>query len=80
MSHADILSVGHHASIAKNANTPKRGSTMKHVRLRYGKAKRISRSKGKVTNKNPRITRWEYGNFTVYFEKHRVLHTVVHHR
>ena len=80
MTHADILKVGHHASVAKNAATPKRGNTMKNVRSRYGKAKRISRSKGKATAKHPRTTRWKYGKFTVYFEKHRVLHTVVHTR
>ena len=80
ITHADILSVGHHASIAKKANMPKHGNTMKSVTSRFGKAKRVSVSKGKVTTRNPRITRWEYGNFTVYFEKHLVLHTVVHLR
>ena len=80
ITHADIIQVGHHISVAKTIATPKRGSTMKNVLLRYGKAKRISRSKGKSTAKHPRITRWEYGKFTVYFEKYRVLHTVVHLR
>lgn len=80
MTHADVLKVGHHTTVAKNITTPKRGNTMKSVRSRYGKAKRISRSKGRATAKHPRITRWEYGKFTVYFEKYRVLHTVVHLR
>ena len=80
MTHADILKIGHHISVAKNAVTPKRGNTMKNVSSRYGKAKHISSSKGKVTAKHPRITRWEYSNFTVYFEKQHVLHTVVHTR
>ncbi|MCK5813705.1 MAG: hypothetical protein KAH03_05580 [Cocleimonas sp.] len=51
---------------------------MKKVLKHYGKAKRITRSKGRVSKKWPRITRWEYGRFTVYFEKHTVLHTVIH--
>ena len=78
MSQADVINIGHHANVAKSAHTPKRGSTMKQVRSRFGKAHRITRSTGKVTKHHPRITKWEYGKFTVYFEKYRVLHTVVH--
>jgi len=80
MTQASVLNVGNHASVAKSQVAPKRGSTMKNVLARLGKAKRVSRSQGKATAKHPRITRWEYGKFTVYFEKHRVLHTVVHSR
>ncbi len=65
-------------SIVKNSNIPQRGSSMKTVLRRYGKAKRITHSRGRVSKKWPRITRWEYGKFTVYFEKHTVLHTVIH--
>lgn len=67
-------------NIASHINSPKRGSSMKSVLLRFGKAKRISKSKGKSTSKRPRITRWDYGNFAVYFEKSKVIHTVVHNR
>ncbi|MCK5902922.1 MAG: hypothetical protein KAG28_07210 [Cocleimonas sp.] len=77
---ADILSIGTHARIAKQANMPKRGISMQSVRKHYGKARRIYRSKGKAHRKAPRITRWEYAKFTVYFERKHVLHTVVHLR
>jgi hypothetical protein len=77
MSQANTLSVSSYANTTSNLNIPKRGSSMKSVKKHYGKAKRITRSKGRVTKKWPRITRWEYGKFTVYFEKHIVLHVVV---
>jgi hypothetical protein len=79
MSQANTLAVSSYAKTTpQNINIPKRFSTMKSVLKRYGKAKRVTRSRGRPTKKWPRITRWEYGKFTVYFEKHIVLHTVVH--
>ncbi|MCK5897393.1 MAG: hypothetical protein KAG20_11335 [Cocleimonas sp.] len=78
MTQAKVTSSHHHASTAKVTNIPQRGSNMKKVLHHYGKAKRITRSRGRVTKKWPRITRWEYGKFTVYFEKRIVLHTVIH--
>ena len=77
MSQAKSLSVSSYANTTQNINIPKRFSTMKSVLKRYGKAKRVTRSRGRPTKKWPRITRWEYGKFTVYFEKHIVLHVVV---
>ena len=77
---AEITGIGKHTNIVKNINTPQRGSTMKSVLKRYGQAHRTSSSTGQVTSKKPRITRWEYPGFTVYFEKRHVLHTVVHPR
>ncbi|HFC91546.1 MAG TPA: hypothetical protein ENJ51_01900 [Leucothrix mucor] len=78
MSQAKPLSVSSNANTTtQNINIPKRFSTMKSVLKHYGKAKRVTRSRGRPTKKWPRITRWEYGRFTVYFEKHIVLHTVM---
>ena len=78
MSQAKPLSVNSNANTTtQNINIPKRFSTMKSVLKHYGKAKRVTRSRGRPTKKWPRITRWEYGRFTVYFEKHIVLHTVM---
>jgi len=57
---------------------PQRGNTMSYVRTHYGNTVHISHSKGKSTKSRPRITRWNYGHFTVYFEKNIVLHTVIH--
>lgn len=57
---------------------PKRGMTMKQVRRHYGKPHSIRKSAGKVKKNWPRITVWNYGKFSVYFERHITLHTVVH--
>jgi hypothetical protein len=78
MSQAKVTSSRNHANTEKATSIPERGYSMKKVLRYYGKAKRITRSKGRASKKWPRITRWEYGNFTVYFEKHIVLHTVIH--
>lgn len=78
MMQANTLNIGNVVNTSKNISTPKRGSNMKNVAKRYGKAKRISRSSGRPTKKWPRITRWEYAKFTVYFEKQHVVHTVVY--
>lgn len=75
---ANLPSSHNPSNIVKNTSFPQRGNSMKKVLKHYGKAKRITRSKGRVSKKWPRITRWEYGRFTVYFEKHTVLHTVIH--
>ena len=57
---------------------PKRGMSMKQVRKHYGEPKSVRKSKGKVKKLWPRITVWNYGQYSVYFERHIVLHTVVH--
>ncbi len=75
---AKVSNITNQVNVAQTINIPLRGNTMKKVLRRYGKAKRITHSTGKVTKKWPRITRWEYGRFTVYFEKQQVIHTVVH--
>lgn len=77
-SQADVLKINPDSSILESAKTPKRGMTMKQVRAEYGKPIKIHRSKGKVKKNWPRITRWEYARFSVYFERKVVLHTVVH--
>ncbi len=63
---------------ATKTGYPKRGMTMKQVRRHYGKPHSARKSVGKVKKKWPRITVWNYGKFSVYFERHITLHTVVH--
>ena len=75
--HAEILSIGPNAKVLKKANMPKFGQTMKKVSKKFGPAKRISVSKGKVTKRNPKITRWDYPTFSVFFENSHVIHSVV---
>ena len=75
---AEILKIDGQAKVITKADTPRRGVSMKAVESKYGSAKKITTSKGKVSRKHPRITRWNYGNFSVYFENKHVVHTVVH--
>jgi len=75
---ADILSLTPNAKILTKANTPKHGETMQVVTKKFGAAKRINTSKGPVTKQNPKITRWDYSEFSVYFENSHVIHSVIH--
>ncbi|WP_020397097.1 hypothetical protein [Thiolinea disciformis] len=64
--------------VAKLAGVPTRGMSMKQVSKRYGKPASVRVSKGPVKKRWPRITEWNYGKYSVYFEKQTVLHTVMH--
>ncbi len=75
---AEILTLAPHAKVLTKANTPKHGETMQAVSKKFGAAKRISVSKGPVTKQNPKITRWDYSGFSVYFENSHVIHSVIH--
>lgn len=75
---ADILSIGTNAKVMKLASAPKPGTSMKAVARKFGPAKHIKTSKGKITKRNPKITRWDYAKFSVYFENSHVVHSVVH--
>lgn len=74
---AEILAIGPNAKVLKKANMPSFGQTKKSVSKKFGAAKRVSVSKGKVTKRNPRITRWDYPTFSVFFENSHVIHSVV---
>lgn len=58
-------------TIKQQADGPKRGMNMQSVEAEYGKAMKIHPTKGK-----PPITRWDYSDFSVYFESNFVIHTV----
>jgi hypothetical protein len=57
---------------AAAAERPKRGSTMSTVQSRFGEP--VTRH---ATVGQPPITRWDYNQFSVYFENDRVLHAVI---
>ncbi|MGD8430209.1 MAG: hypothetical protein PVH31_07360 [Ectothiorhodospiraceae bacterium] len=57
---------------ASNVNRPRSGVTMDAVRSRFGDPQHVIPAVG-----DPPITRWQYADFTVYFEKDRVIHTVM---
>ncbi len=55
--------------------TPVHGQHMETVRQNYGSPQQM---KGPVGN--PPISVWSYDQFTVYFERDKVIRTVVHHK
>ncbi len=74
---AEILSIGPNAKVLKKSNLPKHGASMLTVSSKFGSAKTVKHSKGKVTKHNPKITQWIYSGFSVYFENSHVIHSVV---
>ena len=58
-------------SPAPSFTLPARGTSMTDVERQLGKPTRSVAAVG-----TPPITRWEYANFTIYFEHSRVLHAV----
>jgi len=75
---ADILSIGKNAQVLKKANMPKHGESMSIVSKKFGTAQRVKTPKGKITKRNPKITRWDYPGFSVFFENSHVIHSVIH--
>ena len=57
---------------AAAGNHPNRGSSMATVESRYGAPSNRHAAIG-----SPPISRWDYPQFSVYFEHDRVLHTVL---
>jgi hypothetical protein len=57
---------------AAASDRPSRGSSMATVQGRFGEPANRHATVG-----NPPITRWDYPQFSVYFENDRVLHAVV---
>lgn len=59
------------------ANLPKRGSSMAEVEARFGAPARKHAPVGGGSTSTPPITRWEYPEFSVYFENRHVVNAVV---
>lgn len=57
---------------AAPVQTPRRAMTMAQVERRYGTPRVRHNTVG-----DPPITRWDYADFSVFFEHDRVLHAVV---
>jgi len=57
---------------AAAVDRPARGSTMTTVTQRFGEPTNRHATVG-----DPPITRWDYPQFSVYFERDRVLHSVI---
>lgn len=82
----DAAAAGVHSRTAKQTalqqhrgkKVPRAGVTQAQVKRYYGNPTSVRKSAGPVKKQWPRITAWNYGPFTVYFERHKVIHTVRH--
>ncbi|MBA1272740.1 phosphodiesterase [Stutzerimonas azotifigens] len=72
---ADTLYIPVGEQGAPSLPLPHRGESKSRVLERFGLADKEHPSVGK-----PPITRWDYREFTVYFESDRVINSVIHHR
>jgi len=59
-------------TLSAKAQVPTRGMRMEQVEKRFG----VPESKLPAVG-DPPITRWRYSSYTVYFERDRVIHSVV---
>jgi len=77
--HADTLATPakpSHRSVERG-NVPTRGMSMAQVEKRFGAPVEKLPSAGGDTPRHPVIHRWRYQGYTVYFERSRVIHSVL---
>lgn len=73
---ADVLLI-ERTEQAQRASVPRNGLTMSQVEAAYGApSERLAPVAGNKPA-HPAITRWRYPAYTVYFEKQRVISTVL---
>lgn len=78
LAHAERISIVDEPvppNTAEGVMRPTNNMTMDEVRTKFGEPNSELAPVG-----NPPITRWVYDNYTVYFERDRVIHSVVHHK
>lgn len=66
-------------SATRHRTLPPRGMLMRVVRQRYGTPLKKYPPVGGYSPVRPPITRWDYDDFSVFFEHHIVIDTVVPH-
>lgn len=67
-----LIPVGSQGQGLQNIDRPTNGQTEAQVEQRYGKPRQVHGPIG-----DPPITRWDYADFSVYFEFDKVLHSVL---
>ena len=67
----------HHAQPSEGANLPARGMSMAQVEKRFGAPTEKLAPAGGDAPRHPTINRWRYNGYTVYFERSRVIHSVI---
>lgn len=68
-----VKTPGSSAQVVTNTTMPIRGLSKSQVESRYGQP---SSKQGPVGN--PSIYRWDYNNYSVFFENSIVIHSVAH--
>lgn len=78
LTHADVMSIADPAVQVPNSSEgvlrPTRGMSMAKVEQQFGMPEQKHAAVGE-----PPIIRWEYANFSVFFEHNLVIHSVVNH-
>ena len=68
-----VKTPGSSAQVVANSNMPHRGLSKSQVESRFGQP---SSKQGPVGD--PSIYRWDYNNYSVFFENNIVIHSVAH--
>lgn len=68
-----VKTPGSSAQVVVNSSMPNRGLSKSQVESRFGQP---SSKQGPVGN--PSIYRWDYNNYSVFFENNIVIHSVAH--
>jgi hypothetical protein len=75
---AETLVMNDQVQVApSDVQRPHRGATMKAVEQQFGTPASRHAAVGGASGAQPPITRWDYPHFSVFFEKDKVVHTVV---
>ncbi|MGA7296482.1 MAG: hypothetical protein WBW92_03085 [Rhodanobacteraceae bacterium] len=61
----------------KQMAMPTRGMTMAQVERRFGAPLNKLPTRGGDAPRHPPINRWQYAHYIVYFERNRVIHSVI---
>jgi hypothetical protein len=75
---ADTVVVNDQVQVRESrVDRPKRGITMSEVEKQFGAPVTRHPAVGGGNPHQPRITRWDYNGFSVFFEDDHVIHSVV---
>jgi len=75
---AETLVVNDQVQVRESqVDRPKRGLTMDQVEKQFGAPATRHPTVGGSSAQQPPITRWDYNGFSVFFERDRVVHSVV---
>ncbi len=76
LAQADVLLIERTES-AREMDLPRRGELMTQVERRFGAPKAKHAAVGGASAVQPPITRWDYPDFSVYFENSHVVNSVM---